>query len=87
MGDWDCEFDMSHTLTTHFFLGDFHAATVTNDAFVADAFVFAAMAFPVAGRSENLLAEESVAFGLICSIVDSLRLGNFTIGASFDRLG
>ena len=83
----DCELDMAHAFAAHFLLGDLDAAAVADDAFVTYAFVFAAVALPVAGGSEDTLAEQTVAFGLIGTIVDSLGLGDLAVGAFLDRLG
>src|SRR4029453_11956407 len=54
------QFDVAHALTTHLGAGDFNATTLTDDALEADALVLAAVAFPVAGRTEDLLAEKTV---------------------------
>ena len=86
MGDRDGKLDMSHTLATDFLFGNLDAATVADDAFIADTFVLAAVALPIACGAENLLAEEAVALGFVSAIVDSLRLGHFTVGALLDRL-
>ena len=84
VGDRDGEFDVSHALATDFLFGNLDTATVADDAFVADALIFSAMALPVASGAENLLAEEAVALGLVGAVVDSLRLGHFAEGAFFD---
>ena len=47
MHDGHGQFDMAHALAAHLGMGDFHAATIANDAAVADALVLAAGAFPV----------------------------------------
>ena len=86
MGNGNGEFDMPHSLATDFLFSYFYAAEVSYDYFVAITFVFTAMAFPVAGRSEDFFAEETISLWLVCTIVDSLRFGNFTIGAFFNRL-
>ena len=77
---------MTHTLTTHLFLGYLNAAAVADDAFVADAFILAAVALPVARRAENALAEEAVALGLIGAVVDSLGLCHLAFRAANDGL-
>ena len=51
------EFDMSHALTTHFLLGDLHAATLADDPFIADTLVLTAVALEILGRTEDTLAE------------------------------
>ena len=83
MGDRSCELDMSHTLAAHAGLRDLDAAAVTDDALISDLLVFAAMAFPVFGRSENLFAEKAVPLRLESPVIDSLRLCHFTVGPLF----
>jgi hypothetical protein len=45
------------------------------------------MALPVLDRTEDALAEESVAFGLERSVVDRLRLGDLAVTPRPDLLG
>ena len=66
--------DVAHALAAHFLFGDFHAATVADDALVADALVFSAMALIVLYRTEDALAEEAVALGLVGAVVDGFGL-------------
>ena len=42
MGHWNYKLDMAGTLTTYLFLGDFHTASVADDAFVSDTLVLSA---------------------------------------------
>ena len=51
------QIDVSHTLTTYFFLGYFYTATVAYDSFVTDTFVFTAMAFEIFHWTKNAFAE------------------------------
>ncbi len=74
------ELDVSATLTPHFFLCDIDAATVARDAFVANALVLAAVAFVVLRWAEDAFAEESIALGLVCAVVDGLGLHNLAVG-------
>src|SRR5690606_14559147 len=53
---------------------DLHATALTDDALEADALVLATGAFPVAGRTEDLLAEEPVLLRLQGAVVDGLGL-------------
>ena len=48
---------MAHTLTAHACLCNLNATPVTYDSFVTDLLIFAAVAFPVLARSEDLLTE------------------------------
>jgi hypothetical protein len=43
-------------------MGYLYTTTVTDYTLVANGFEFSTIAFPLFGRSENLLAEESVTF-------------------------
>ncbi len=65
---------MSHTLSANAGLGNFYATTVADNTFISDLFIFAAVALPVLAGSENPLTEQTVPFGLECSVVDRLRL-------------
>jgi hypothetical protein len=65
---------VAHPLTPYLGAGHLDAAALTDDALEADALVLAAVAFPVAGRTEDLLAEESVLLGLERPVVDGLWL-------------
>lgn len=79
MRDGCGEFDMAHAFSANFSASDFDAAAVADSAFIADAFIFTAMAFPIASGTENAFAEEAVAFGLEGAIVDSFGLFNFAV--------
>ena len=70
--------NVTHALTTHFLLGYFHTATVAHNALVANALVLSAVALIVLYRTENALAEESVALGLIGAVVDGFGLQYLT---------
>ena len=72
--DGDDELYVPGAFAPHFLFGHLYAATVADDAFVTDAFIFSAIALIVFHRSEDALAEEPVAFGLVCAIVDRLGL-------------
>ena len=82
-----CQFDVAEALTAHFAERNFHAALVADDSAMLHALVFAAQAFPVRDRTENLGAEQAVTLGLEGAVVDGLRLGDFTVGpgANFFR--
>ena len=57
MGHRNNKLNMSHAFTPYLFFCNLHTATVANDPFVTDAFVLAAMTFPVLHRSKDALAE------------------------------
>src|SRR5205823_13277118 len=56
--------DVTHALAPDLLPRHLDAAALTDDALVADALVLAAIALPVLGRTEDALAEETVALGL-----------------------
>ena len=73
VGDRDGEADVAHALATDAGDGDFDAALVADDVLVLHLLVLAAVAFVVADRSEDALAEETVRLGLERAVVDGLR--------------
>ena len=84
VGDGSGQLDVAHPLTAHLGAGDLDATALTDDALEADALVLAAVALPVPGRTEDLLAEESVLFGLQGAVVDGLRLLDLAVGPLTD---
>ena len=81
------ELDVSHALAAHVGPGHLDAAALADDALEADPLVLAAVALPVAGRAEDLLAEEAVALGLERAVVDGLRLLDLAVRPLADLLG
>src|ERR1700760_4704406 len=81
------QLDVAHPLAPHLGAGDFHAAALTDDALEPHPLVLAAVALPVPGRTEDLLAEEPVLFRLEGAVVDGLRLLHFAVGPLPDVLG
>src|SRR5699024_514319 len=73
------QLNVAHPLTAHLGAGDFHTTTLTDDALETDALVLAAVALPVTGRSEDLLAEEPVLLRLQRPVVDRLGLLDLTV--------
>jgi hypothetical protein len=78
---------VAHPLTAHLGAGDFNTTALTDDALEAHALVLTAVAFPVASRTEDLLAEESVLLRLECAVVDGLRLLDLAVGPPTDVVG
>ena len=74
VGDRGGELDVAHPLPAHLGPGHLDAAALTDDALEADALVLTAVALPVAGGTEDLLAEEPVLLRLEGAVVDGLRL-------------
>ncbi len=87
MGDRDDEGDVAHAFAADFFLSNLDAAAVADDAFVADAFVFTAVAFIVFDRAENTFAEEAIALRFVSSVVNGLGLKDFAARLFKNLLG
>ena len=80
MSDGNYQMDVSHTFATHFFLCNFHPATIADNPFVTDTLVFSAMAFVILDRTENTLAKKTVTLRFVRTIVNRFRFQNFTTG-------
>ena len=80
------ELDVSAALTAYLLLSYLNTASVADNALVADTLVLAAGALIIACRTEDALAEQAVALGLVGAVVDGLRLGNLTIRIFQDLL-
>jgi len=68
------QFDMSHTLTSYFFLGYFYTTTVTNNTLITDTLILTAIAFVVFYWTEYFFAKQTITFWLISTIVNGFRL-------------
>src|SRR5215469_8681109 len=68
------ELDVPHPLPPHLGASDLDTAALADDALEADALVLTAVALPVPGRTEDLLAEEPVLFRLERAVVDRFGL-------------
>ena len=80
MADRHREFDMAHALGTDTREGDFHAATIADDAAMLDAFVLAATASPQSRTGLKIaFAEKTALFGLEGAVVDRLGVLNFPV--------
>ena len=62
MGAGGGQFNMTHALTAHGRLGDFHPAAVTDNAFISDALILPAVTLPVFLGAKNTLTKETVPF-------------------------
>jgi hypothetical protein len=78
VGYRNSKFNMTKTLTTNLGLGNFNAATVTDNSLIFNVFIFSTMTFPVLSRSENTIAEKTISLRLECSIVNGFRFFYFT---------
>ncbi len=84
VGDGSGQLDVAHPLTAHLGAGHLDAAALTDDALEADALVLAAVALPVPGGAEDLLAEEPVLFRLEGAVVDRLGLLDLAVAPLTD---
>ena len=73
------QFDMTHSFATDFGTGYFNAATVADDTFITNTFIFAAMAFPVLGRPKDAFAKQAVPFRFQRTVIDCFRLFDFAM--------
>ena len=80
MGHRGRQFDVAHPFPANLGPGDFHAALITNLAFVALALILSAVALPVLGRSEDALAEQAAFLRFQSPVVDGFRLGDLAVG-------
>ncbi len=74
VGDRRGQLDVAHPFPTHLGAGDLDTAALADDALETNALVLTAVAFPVPGRTEDLLAEEPVLLRLEGTVVDRFRL-------------
>ncbi len=87
MGYWNCKFDVPHAVAPHARDCYLDAAAVADYTLVLDAFVLSASALPIAGRPEYLLAEEAIALGAVCAVVDRLWIAYLAVAPGSDRIG
>ena len=87
MGYGDYQVDVSGALAANLLLGNLDTATVADDALVADALVLTAGALVVLRRTEDALAEQTVALWLIGAVVDGFGLGHLAKRTLEDLLG
>jgi hypothetical protein len=77
---------MAHALAAHPSPGDFYATLFADNALEADLLILTAVALPILGRAEDLLAEKTVALGFEGSIVNGFGFLNLPVGPSSDPL-
>ncbi len=83
------QLNVTHALTTHLGQRDFNAALLADDTAMLQTLVLAAQTLVVLDRAKDLCTEQTVALRLEGSIVDGLRLFDFSErpGADFFRRG
>ena len=80
------QLDVGHALAADARESDLDAATVANHTFVLDALVFSTGALPVAGRTEDALAEKAALFRLERAVVDRLGIFHLAVAPGTDGL-
>ena len=80
------QLDVAHAVAPDLGAGDLHTAPLADDALEADPLVLAAVALPVLGGTEDLLAEEPVLLRLEGAVVDGLRLLDLAVGPHADAV-
>src|SRR5215813_1413843 len=81
------QFDVAQPLAADFRLCDLDAAFVADHAAVLHAFVFSAQALPVGYRAEDARAEQAVALGFECAVVDRFRFRDVSVRPRTNLLG
>src|SRR5262249_44095144 len=81
------QFDVAEPLAADFRLRDLDAAFVADHAAVLHAFVFSAQALPVGYRAEDARAEQAVALGFECAVVDRFRFRDVAVRPRTNLLG
>ena len=87
VGDGSGKLDVTHALASDLGTGDLDAAAVADLALETDPFIFAAVTLPVLGGSEDALAEQTLALGLECAVVDGFGLFDLTVGPRANLVG
>ena len=64
MGNRCSQLNMAHALTTNLAAGNLNAAFIADNTLITNAFIFAAMAFPVLSRAKDSFAEQAITFRL-----------------------
>ncbi len=78
---------MPHAFPAHLLLCYFHTATVADNPFITNSFIFSAGTFVVFYGTENAFAEQTIPFRLIGSVVDGFRLQNLSIRSFQNGIG
>ncbi len=81
------QLDVRHALAANLGLRDLDAALLADDAAVLETLVLAAQALVVLDRTEDLGAEQAIAFRLERAVVDRLRLLHFAERPRPDHVG
>ena len=78
------QLNVPHALAAHTGKSNLHTAAVTHHTLVLNALVFAARTFPVLNRTEDTFTKEAALLGFEGSVVNGLRVLNFSLGPTPD---
>ena len=78
MSNRNNQFNMSSTFTTYLLFCYLNTTTIADNTLITDALVLTAGTLVILCRTEDTLAEQTIAFWFIGTIVDSLWLGYLT---------
>ena len=78
MSNRDNQFNMSSTLTTHLLLSYLNTTTIADNTLITDTLVLTTGTLVILCWTEYTLAEQTITFWFIGTIVDSLWLGYLT---------
>src|SRR5262249_21167989 len=81
------QLDVAHALAPDLRARDLHTAPLADDALEPDALVLAAIALPVPGGPEDLLAEEPILLGAQRAVIDRLGLLDLAVGPRANGVG
>ena len=73
------QLDVTATLTAYLLFGYLYTTTVTNDSFITDTLVLSAMTFIVLCGTKDALAEQTVAFRLVSTVIDGLGFEHLSV--------
>ena len=71
------ELYVAHTLSTYDRTGDFYAALVAHDAFIANPFILATVTFIIFFWAKDFLVKKPVLLASLSAIIDCFWLGYF----------
>ena len=80
------QLDVPHAFTAYFLFGHLYTTTVTNNTLVTDPLVLSASTFVVFHWTKNLFTEQTIALGLVGSVVDGLWFQHLTKRPVQDRI-
>ncbi len=75
---------MTHALAANPRQSDLHSASITNNAFMFDPFVFPAGAFPIARRTKDAFTKKTTLLRLERPIVDRFGILDFALAPGTD---